>query len=162
MTWKPMSSMRVGKKVRCCNALVLNPRLSALRRRVSRSGGERIKVGRCEAKSLCPNAQTKTHVSTSLQSHFAAGGKHTLCPSCGVGAAKCVPTTRPVRPVRPTAAAPAGCKATCGNGTVGMQGPDTYTGVVQEWGAAPGHVCECRCSTQAGACPVKAAGARSR
>ena len=27
-----MSSMRVGKKVRCCNALVLNPRLSALRR----------------------------------------------------------------------------------------------------------------------------------
>ena len=126
----------------------------AKRRRGSKSVGAKPRA--------CPNAQTKTHVSTSLQSHFAAGGKHTLCPSCGVGAAKRVPTTRPVRPVRPTAAAPAGCKATCGNGTVGMQGPDTYTGVVQEWGAAPGHVCECRCATHAGACPVKAAGARSR
>ena len=42
-------------------------------------------------RSLCPNAQTKTHVSTSLQSHFAAGGKHTLCPSCGVYAQRSVP-----------------------------------------------------------------------
>ena len=32
------------------------------------SAAARIKVGGCEAKSLCPNAQTKTHVSTSLQS----------------------------------------------------------------------------------------------
>ena len=36
-----------------------------------------IKVGGCEAKSLCPNAQTKTHVSISLQSHFAARGHYT-------------------------------------------------------------------------------------
>ena len=52
----PNVSLRVGKKVRCCNALVLmsqlNPRLSALRRRVSRSGGERIKVGGCGSKPL--------------------------------------------------------------------------------------------------------------
>ena len=99
-----MSSLRVGKKLRCCNALVLNPRLSALRRRVSRSGGERIKVGGCEAKSLCPDVQTKTHVSVSLQSHFAAHGHCTARQSRSVfAAAKGVPMTRPVTPVHPTA-----------------------------------------------------------
>ena len=37
----------------------------------------------------------------------------------------------------PGQAAPARGEATCGNGTVGMQGPDTHTGVVQKWDAAP-------------------------
>ena len=62
-----------------------------------------------------------------LQSHFAARGYYTTRPSRSVcAAAKGVPRTRPVRPARPTAAAPASCKAICGNGTVGMQGPDAH------------------------------------
>ena len=81
---------------------MLNPRLSALRR----SGGE---VG--ADRSLCPNAQTKTHVSMSLQSHFAAHGHCTARQSHSVfAAAKGVPMTRPVTPVHPTGAMPASCK----------------------------------------------------
>ena len=70
----------------------------AKRRRGSKSVGAKPRA--------CPNAQTKTHVSTSLQSHFAAGGKHTLCPSCRASAAKRVFMTRPVTPVHPTGQAP--------------------------------------------------------
>ena len=89
-------------------------------------------------RSLCPNAQTKTHVSMSLQSHFAARGHYTTpCPSHRVCAAKRVPMTRPVTPVHPTGAMPANCEATCGHGTVGMQGPDAHAGAVQEWDATP-------------------------
>ena len=68
----------------------------------------------------------------SLQSHFAARGHYTTpCPSHSVCAAKRVPTTR-VTPVRPTGAMPANCEATCGHGTVGMQGPDAHAGAVPE------------------------------
>ena len=53
------------------------------------SAAARIKVGGCEAKSLCPNAQTKTHVSMSLQSHFLQPVANTPCaPSCRASAAK--------------------------------------------------------------------------
>ena len=56
------------------------------------SAAARIKVGGCEAKSLCPNAQTKTHVSTSLQSDHSRilqPVANTPCaPSCRASAAK--------------------------------------------------------------------------
>ena len=32
---------------------------------------------------------------------------------------------------------PANCEATCGHGTVGMQGPDAHAGAVQERDATP-------------------------
>ena len=97
----------------------------AKRRRGSRSAGA--------DRSLCPNAQTKTHVSMSLQSHFAAHGHCTARQSRSVfAAAKGVPMTRPVTPVHRTGAMPANCEATCGHGTVGMQGPDAHAGAVQE------------------------------
>ena len=71
----------------------------AKRRRGSKSAGA--------DRSLCPNAQTKTHVSMSLQSHFAAHGHCTARQSRSVfAAAKGVPMTRPVTPVHPTGQAP--------------------------------------------------------
>jgi hypothetical protein len=125
-----MSSLCVGKKSSA----------AAIRRCYRGEAAARMSGGGCEAKSLCPNAQTKTHVSMSLQSHFAVHGHYTTpCPSHSVCAAKHVPTTR-VTPVRPTEAATASCKATCGNQTVGMQGPDTHTGAVQEWDATPTNI----------------------
>ena len=80
---------------------MLNPRLSALRR----SGGEdQSRRVRIEASALM---QTKTHVSMSLQSHFAAHGHCTARQSRSVfAAAKGVPMTRPVTPVHPTGQAP--------------------------------------------------------
>ena len=71
----------------------------AKRRRGSKSAGA--------DRSLCPNAQTKTHVSMSLQSYFAAHGHCTARQSRSVfAAAKGVPMTRPVTPVHPTGQAP--------------------------------------------------------
>ena len=63
------------------------------------------------------------------------------------------------RPEQPVTAAPARCEATCGNGTVGMQGPDTHTGVVQKWDAAP-RTCLQMQAVNAGR-PSNAAGARA-
>ena len=50
---------------------------------------------------------------------------------------------RPARTCRPVHTAR--CEATCGNGTVGMQGPDTPTGVVKQRDATPAkHLCPCK------------------
>ena len=87
--------------LQCVDSAMLNPRLSALRR----SGGEdQSRRVRIEASALM---QTKTHVSMSLQSHFAAHGHCTARQSRSVfAAAKGVPMTRPVTPVHPTGQAP--------------------------------------------------------
>ena len=54
----------------------------------------------------------RRHTHQPVHSHFAAGGKHTLCPSCGVYAQRSVPMTSSVCSTvqRPAWAAPLACK----------------------------------------------------
>ena len=66
MKWGPISSLRVGEKLRCCNALVLNPRQS----------GDEDEWLRVRSEELYPDAQT-THISVGFKSHLASHGHYT-------------------------------------------------------------------------------------